>query len=396
MLKKKNLWRGLTMVFALLLAVSMMAGNILELYRTSVDAFLGTRSTQTVTEQSDDESDAWTYKSEFTTAKEAYEGFKDFAIETSQETFALLKNENGALPLARDAKITMLGVRSYAPVYGNSGGSVPDGKSTVQIFDAFTERGFQLNPETLAAYEAFFADKEWTKPQFGGGILPAYAEITAYDDPHELTLDELKQLNPDFESKYTEYGDAAIVVVGRVGGEAGAYYPGEEGLADGVHTVNGNILSLSDEEMAMIEEAKANFDKVIVLVSFNPSKRTTAAFTIEERMKLIMRVTEGMENVLVDCNSGLLADYLEQTGACAIVKGLRAVSDFEYEFQMALANKKLYPKAETVFLTTSTENMYLSSSVVKEIASLGGDISGFVPPEILDDIKERLFLKDHK
>ena len=267
MLKKKNLWRGLTMVFALLLAVSMMAGNILELYRTSVDAFLGTRSTQTVTEQSDDESDAWTYKSEFTTAKEAYEGFKDFAIEASQETFALLKNENGALPLAKDAKITMLGVRSYAPVYGNSGGSVPDGKSTVQIFDAFTERGFQLNPETLAAYEAFFADKEWTKPQFGGGILPAYAEITAYDDPHELTLDELKQLNPDFESKYTEYGDAAIVVVSRVGGEAGAYYPGEEGLADGVHTVNGNILSLSDEEMAMIEEAKANFDKVIVLVN---------------------------------------------------------------------------------------------------------------------------------
>ena len=127
MLKKKNLWRGLTMVFALLLAVSMMAGNILELYRTSVDAFLGTRSTQTVTEQSDDESDAWTYKSEFTTAKEAYEGFKDFAIEASQETFALLKNENGALPLAKDAKITMLGVRSYAPVYGNSGGSVPDG-----------------------------------------------------------------------------------------------------------------------------------------------------------------------------------------------------------------------------------------------------------------------------
>ena len=267
MLKKKNLWRGLTMVFALLLAVSMMAGNILELYRTSVDAFLGTRSTQTVTEQSDDESDAWTYKSEFTTAKEAYEGFKDFAIEASQETFALLKNENGALPLAKDAKITMLGVRSYAPVYGNSGGSVPDGKSTVQIFDAFTERGFQLNPETLAAYEAFFADKEWTKPQFGGGILPAYAEISAYNDPCELTMDELKALNPDFQSKYTEYGDAAIVVVSRVGGEGGAYYPGEEGLAEGVHTVNGNILSLSDEEMAMIEEAKANFDKVIVLVN---------------------------------------------------------------------------------------------------------------------------------
>lgn len=223
MLKKKNLWRGLTMVFALLLAVSMMAGNILELYRTSVDAFLGTRSTQTVTEQSDDESNAWTYKSEFTTAKEAYEGFKDFAIEASQETFALLKNENGALPLAKDAKITMLGVRSYAPVYGNSGGSVPDGKSTVQIFDAFTERGFQLNPETLAAYKAFFADKEWTKPQFGGGILPAYAEITAYDDPHELTLDELKQLNPDID---------AILWVG---------YPGAYGFYGVADVLNGTV-----------------------------------------------------------------------------------------------------------------------------------------------------------
>ena len=91
--------------------------------------------------------------------------------------------------------------------------------------------------------------------------------ISAYNDPCELTMDELKALNPDFQSKYTEYGDAAIVVVSRVGGEGGAYYPGEEGLADGVHTVNGNILSLSDEEMAMIEEAKANFDKVIVLVN---------------------------------------------------------------------------------------------------------------------------------
>jgi pantetheine-phosphate adenylyltransferase len=87
----------------------------------------------------------------------------------------------------------------------------------------------------------------------------------------------------------------------------------------------------------------------------------------------------------------LLAEYLKRTNACAIVKGLRAVSDFEYEFQMALANKKLYGGAETVFLTTSTENMYLSSSVVKEIAGLGGDISGFVPPEILDDINRRLF-----
>ena len=88
---------------------------------------------------------------------------------------------------------------------------------------------------------------------------------------------------------------------------------------------------------------------------------------------------------------GLLADYLQKTGANAIVKGLRAVSDFEYEFQMALANKKLYNDAETVFLTTTGENMFLSSSVVKEIASFGGDITGFVPKQIQSKITDRLY-----
>ncbi len=152
----------------------------------------------------------------------------------------------------------------------------------------------------------------------------------------------------------------------------------------------GSFDPVTKGHLDIIERASKLFDKVIVLVSFNPSKRATAAFTIQERMEFILRVTEDMDNILVDCNSGLLADYLKETRACAIVKGLRAVSDFEYEFQMALANKKLYPDAETVFLTTSAENMYLSSSVVKEIASLGGDISGFVPEQILEDIKSRL------
>lgn len=120
----------------------------------------------------------------------------------------------------------------------------------------------------LAAYQNYFADKEWTVPQFGGGVLPEYAEITSYKDPCELSLEELAALNPDYNSQYSEYGDAAIVVVGRPNGENGdGYYPGEAGLAEGVSTVTGNILSLSDEEMALIEEAKANFDKVIVLVN---------------------------------------------------------------------------------------------------------------------------------
>ena len=111
---------------------------------------------------------------------------------------------------------------------------------------------------------------------------------------------------------------------------------------------------------------------------------------------MIIAVTKGLDNVVVDCYDGLLADYLKMTGAEVIVKGLRAVSDFEYEFQMALANKKLYNDAETVFLTTAGENMFLSSSVVKEIASFGGDISGFVSPEVLEMIKNRLYKPEDK
>lgn len=268
MFKKTNTWRGLTLVCALLLTISVLAANILETYRTSVDAFVGTRSQKTVTEASENGEDAWTYESKFKTAQEAYEGFQEFAVRASQETYALLKNENGALPLSDTAKITLFGIRSYAPVYGNNGGSVPDGKSTVELFDAFSERGFELNPSMLETYQSFFADKEWTVPQFGGGILPAYEEISSFDDPHELSLEELRALNPDFDKDYGAYNDAAVVVVGRIGGENGdGYYPGEEGRADGVETVTGNILSLSREEMEMIGEAKANFDKVIVLVN---------------------------------------------------------------------------------------------------------------------------------
>ncbi len=138
----------------------------------------------------------------------------------------------------------------------------------------------------------------------------------------------------------------------------------------------------------IILRASKLFDKVIILVSVNPGK--TASFTSEERVEMIRAVTSDMPNVETDVFDGLLADYVKKTGAIAIVKGLRAVSDFEYEFQMALTNKKLYPDAETVFLTTKAENMYLSSSVVKQIASFGGDISHFVPPQILGVIKKRL------
>lgn len=139
----------------------------------------------------------------------------------------------------------------------------------------------------------------------------------------------------------------------------------------------------------IIARASKLFDRVIVVVMSNAAK--SPLFNQVERMELLQRAISavGIDNVTVDCYDGLLADYVKMRNATAIVKGLRAMSDFEYEFQMALTNRKIYPEAETVFLTTAAENMYLSSSLVKQVAQLGGDISDFVPACILPDITEK-------
>lgn len=137
----------------------------------------------------------------------------------------------------------------------------------------------------------------------------------------------------------------------------------------------------------IIKRASAVFDKLIVAVMHNQNK--VPMFDTEERMELLRRTITNLPNVEITSFGGLLADYARQQDACAIIKGLRAVSDFEYEFQMALANRKLNPELDTVFLMTSAEYMYLSSSVVKDIAVHGGNVAGFVPAEILDDIMLR-------
>lgn len=142
----------------------------------------------------------------------------------------------------------------------------------------------------------------------------------------------------------------------------------------------------------IMTRASELFDRVIVLVPINYDK--TPCFSTEERLEMIREVTKNLPNIEVESFNGLLADFVREKKACAIVKGLRATTDFEYEFQMALVNRKLYAEAETVFLVTKSENMYLSSSIVRQIASFGGDISSFVPPEIADRIKERLFNND--
>ena len=135
------------------------------------------------------------------------------------------------------------------------------------------------------------------------------------------------------------------------------------------------------------------FDKVIVVVLVNYHK-PSRSFTAEERVGLLRRCTADLKNVEVDSYSGLLAEYARTHHAVAVVKGLRAVSDFEDEFQQALTNKKLNPELETVFITASAENMFLSSSVVKQVCEFGGDISDFVPAEVRDDIIKRLKGKD--
>ena len=140
----------------------------------------------------------------------------------------------------------------------------------------------------------------------------------------------------------------------------------------------------------IIVRASKIFDKLIVAVPVNPAKH--ASFTVEERMELLRRATqaEGLRNVEVDKVEGLLADYAKQRQAMGLIKGLRTLSDFEYEFQQALTNKKLNPELETMFLATSAGNMFLSSSMVKQVAGFGGDISHFVPACILETIQERL------
>lgn len=137
----------------------------------------------------------------------------------------------------------------------------------------------------------------------------------------------------------------------------------------------------------IIRRASKMFDKVIVAVLVNLAK--TPSFTIEERIGFLKQVVGDIENVEVVGFDGLLADYARERGATAVVKGLRAVSDFEYEFQMALTNKKLNPDLDTVFLTSDSQYMYLSSSIVRQVASLGGDISNFVPACIHEEVLRR-------
>ncbi len=139
----------------------------------------------------------------------------------------------------------------------------------------------------------------------------------------------------------------------------------------------------------LILRASKIFDRVIVLVITNTSKRTT--FSIDERVEMLNKIItkRKLKNVMVDRFDGLLVDYMRKNNLKIVLRGLRAVSDFDYEFQMVLTNRKMYEEIETIYLMPDIKWIYLSSSLVKEIASFKGDISLFVPKEIVSLIKQK-------
>ena len=150
----------------------------------------------------------------------------------------------------------------------------------------------------------------------------------------------------------------------------------------------GSFDPVTNGHLDIIKRGSKVFDKLIVGVLVNIDK--VGLFSIEERVELIKRVTSHLENVEVVSFNGLLVDLAKRNNARVILKGLRAVSDFEYEFQMALMNSQLDAEVETLFMTTSAANSFLSSSSVKQVAKFGGDIKGLVPDEIIDDVIKKI------
>ena len=150
----------------------------------------------------------------------------------------------------------------------------------------------------------------------------------------------------------------------------------------------GSFDPVTSGHLNIIRRASKIFDKLIVCVMVNAGKNPM--FTLDERVELIRRVIDDLPNVEVDGSNELLAEYARRKGGCVIVKGLRAGSDFENEFQMAMINHKINPDLDTMFLTAEHQYMYLSSSTVKELGSYNVDLSDFLPEQIIEDFKKRV------
>lgn len=150
----------------------------------------------------------------------------------------------------------------------------------------------------------------------------------------------------------------------------------------------GSFDPVTNGHLDIIERTAKIFDKVIVAILINSSK--TPTFSTEEKILMLKKVTAHIPNVEIEFFDGLLVNYVKNKGAQVVVKGLRAISDFEYEFQMALLNKSIEPEIETLFMMTNNKYSYLSSSIVKELGRLGADLTELVPKEIITDIIDKL------
>src|SRR5262245_18087131 len=150
----------------------------------------------------------------------------------------------------------------------------------------------------------------------------------------------------------------------------------------------GSFDPLTNGHLDVIQRAAKLFDRVVVAVVNNESENPL--FSLEERLEIVQEAVKGLANVEADAFDGLLMEYVERRGGQAVVRGLRAVSDFEFEFQLALMNRKLNERIETIFMMPKDTYTFLSSRIVKEIARLGGDVSPFVPPHVEAALKKKL------
>ncbi len=149
----------------------------------------------------------------------------------------------------------------------------------------------------------------------------------------------------------------------------------------------GSFDPITNGHVDIIKRGLRMFDELIILVAYNRNKKTL--FTVEERQAMIQDVIKECKNVRVDCSDGLLVDFVKESGANVILRGLRALSDFEYEFQLALINRRLNREIETVFLMTGYKWFYTSSTIIKEAASLGGSVKGLVPEIVFLKLTEK-------
>jgi len=150
----------------------------------------------------------------------------------------------------------------------------------------------------------------------------------------------------------------------------------------------GSFDPLTNGHLDLIERGSKIFDELIVAILRNPEKE--ALFSLDERLEMLKAMTKGHANIRVDSFDGLMVDYAMRVNASAVLRGIRAISDYEYELQMALMNRKLEPRLETVFMMPAEAYSYLSSRLVREIATLGGAVSGLVPDIVEEKLRKKL------